>query len=90
MKLTLPGVERLPVVDLLGERRAAREEDAAVAPRDGLVELALAQPDRVREREDDRARVERGHRGDHGLAERALGRREPEQRGRLHEVDDLG
>ena len=69
---TLAGVEHPPAVLLLGEGRAGREEDGAAGPLHGLVELALGEAHRVREREDDRARVERGHRLDHGLVERAL------------------
>lgn len=70
--VALAGVQHAPVVLLLGEGRAGREDDLAVGPLDGLVELALGETDGVGEGEDDGALVELGHLRDDGLVEGTL------------------
>ena len=69
------------------ERAAAGEQRLPAAPCVRLLGRALRLRGRIRQGEDDRARIERAHRFDHRLRECAGWRRHADQRGRLERAD---
>lgn len=85
--ITLSRVQRLAIELLFWEWRARGKDNLAVGPLNRFVELALGETNGVREREDDGARVIRGHTLDDGLVEGTLDRRQTEDSSWLDIVD---
>jgi hypothetical protein len=80
---------RIVVADVV-ERRARCKDDTIVRVVHGFFVGALRKPHGIGEREDDRARVDRGHELDDILVEDAADGRKPKEGRGFHVIDDVG